>query len=314
MFGTRETFAYVECGSCGGLQIAEIPADLGSHYPDNYYSFSDDDDVVSLKKRIWLLARRAQRIAKDRSVGAVERVLTARFGELYATIIDEMNMSAGSRILDVGCGSGILLRTLRDNGFYSLLGVDPFVPKSKSDGFGLRVLKMELCDLEGSYDLIMLHHVFEHVPDPAETLSQLRRLLAPSGRIMLRFPCVPCAAFDRYGTDWVQLDAPRHLQIYSKTGLMRCAAALGLELINWRCDSGPLQFWGSEQYRRDIPLFDEKSFAKDKSVLSPAEVREFEERAEALNREGIGDQCVAILGHAVAQRSGASMHGSGSRT
>ena len=40
MFGWREVFEYFECGRCGCLQIAEIPADLGKYYPrDAYYSY-----------------------------------------------------------------------------------------------------------------------------------------------------------------------------------------------------------------------------------------------------------------------------------
>ena len=34
LLGTRDTFEYLECGSCGCLQIAEIPDNLLKYYPD----------------------------------------------------------------------------------------------------------------------------------------------------------------------------------------------------------------------------------------------------------------------------------------
>ena len=39
-FGTREEFPYFQCVSCSCLQIVEIPADMGRHYPADYYSYT----------------------------------------------------------------------------------------------------------------------------------------------------------------------------------------------------------------------------------------------------------------------------------
>src|SRR5262245_52545571 len=41
MFGTRESFEYIECSRCGCIQIADIPDDISRHYPPDYYSFSE---------------------------------------------------------------------------------------------------------------------------------------------------------------------------------------------------------------------------------------------------------------------------------
>ena len=38
-YGTRESFEYFECGSCGRLQVREIPTNLSKYYLDDYYSF-----------------------------------------------------------------------------------------------------------------------------------------------------------------------------------------------------------------------------------------------------------------------------------
>ena len=40
MFGTRDSFTYLECSNCGCLQIKQVPDDLSKYYPDNYYSLT----------------------------------------------------------------------------------------------------------------------------------------------------------------------------------------------------------------------------------------------------------------------------------
>src|SRR5687768_14977146 len=50
MFGLRDRFEYAECSSCGSLQLAEIPADLGKYYPPDYYSFQAPDSPNALKR------------------------------------------------------------------------------------------------------------------------------------------------------------------------------------------------------------------------------------------------------------------------
>ena len=45
----------------------------------------------------------------------------------------------------------------------------------------MRVERKPLEELDGSFDVIMLHHSFEHMPDPVSTLRALKRLCAPGG-------------------------------------------------------------------------------------------------------------------------------------
>lgn len=53
MFGSQQTFDYFQCSSCGTIQIAEIPKDMKIYYPDNYYSFSNENNFkLSVEKFI----------------------------------------------------------------------------------------------------------------------------------------------------------------------------------------------------------------------------------------------------------------------
>lgn len=57
-------------------------------------------------------------------------------------------------------------------------------------------------------------------------------------------------------------------------------------------DSTAFQFWGSEQYRQDIPLRDAKSFAttRDTSLFSDLQMQGYHDAAKRLNEERDGDQ------------------------
>jgi hypothetical protein len=63
-------------------------------------------------------------------------------------------------------------------------------------------------------------------------------------------------------------------------------------------DSTAFQFWASEQYVREIPFYSERSFTLNplKSTIPLAQLPIFEMKAEALNRDGRGDQAAFYLG------------------
>jgi hypothetical protein len=115
--------------------------------------------------------------------------------------------------------------------------------------------------------------------------------------VRLRVPTVSAEAWTRYGADWVQFDAPRHLYLHSHASLAAVAAQAGLAVVSQVCDSTGFQFWGSEQYRRGIALDAPTSYAVDPAAsgFSPAEIAGFEAAARALNAAGRGDQIDVVL-------------------
>jgi hypothetical protein len=136
----------------------------------------------------------------------------------------------------------------------------------------------------------MFHHSFEHVPDPINTLISVSRRLSKIGLCLIRIPTISSYAWRKYGTYWVQLDAPRHFYLHSinKTNLK-------IDDIIW--DSTSFQFWGSEQYLKNIPLRSGLSYAdnQNKSIFSPNQIQEFEVKAKELNRNKCGDQAAFFI-------------------
>ncbi len=93
-----------------------------------------------------------------------------------------------------------------------------------------------------------------------------------------------------YGVDWVELDAPRRLFLHSLTSIRLVAEKAELEQVDTFWNSGSFEFYGSEQYRRDIPLNSEQSFWKNpsRSSFTDAEMADFERLAAKANETGRG--------------------------
>jgi hypothetical protein len=142
----------------------------------------------------------------------------------------------------------------------------------------------------------MLHHSFEHLPEPLESLQEIERLL-PRGRFcLIRIP-LAAEAWEKYGVDWVQLDAPRHLYLFTERSFRALAEKAGFEVVKILYDSEAFQFYASEQYARDIAMSEEKAFRGDysKSIFTERQMREWEREAARLNRAGRGDQACFYL-------------------
>lgn len=292
MLGLREIFSYYRCPVCGCLQIADIPQDLEKYYPSSYYSYiNEQQSQFGLKKLL--------KIQRDKYVvfnkGITGKLLSFVFPDEELVFFAGIDLK--SRILDVGCGSGKLLNRLRELGFESVFGVDPYIDSSLEYPNGVRVEKKKLSDLNEKWDVIMFNHSFEHVSSPHEEISHVADLLNESGLCIIRTPVIDSFAWDFYKTDWVQIDAPRHLHIYSVESIKLLAEKVNLYLARIYYDSGTFQFWGSEQYKNDIALNDEKSFSRNrgKSLFSRHDIRTFRKKSIELNRNNFGDQAVFFL-------------------
>lgn len=298
MFGQREEFSYLECGECGTIQLLEVPK-LDAYYPPEYLSMGsiDDIDIAATASRRLAARFAGRRLRGGHSlIGKSVLALKPWVADHYPPSLRRLDLKANSRILDVGCGTGHLLETLHYFGFKNLSGADAFVCHEISTPSGIKIKPQTVAEIEGEYDIVMLHHVFEHLPDPKTALSDIKRLLAPRGTALIRMP-VAAFAWEEYGTHWVQLDPPRHLFIFREKTFVEFAESLGFTVSAVEYDSTAMQFWGSEQYRRDIPLNDPRShdYGREGTVFSPGQIREWEAAAKKLNEEKRGDQACFYL-------------------
>jgi SAM-dependent methyltransferase len=200
------------------------------------------------------------------------------------------------RILDVGCGRGQLLSLLHRAGFRDLQGVDPFLPEDLEVLPGLVVRRQSLESLQEDFDLVMFHHVLEHIAEGGRALAAARARLRSGGRILVRIPTVDGAAWERYRENWVQLDAPRHFHLHSRASLELLAAQAGLAVRQCWCDSSAFQFWASELYRAGKPALGATGRPlRLEDHFTPAQLAAFERDTAALNASGRGDQLAVVL-------------------
>jgi SAM-dependent methyltransferase len=207
-----------------------------------------------------------------------------------------LKLNFRSRILDFGCGTGELLQTLYYYGFRDLKGADAFIEEDIFYPNGIKIYKLPLSEMEPFFDLVMLHHSFEHLPDPLESLRQIHRLLSPGKFCLIRIP-LAAFAWEKYGVNWVQLDPPRHLFLFTEKSFRGLAETAGFEVAKVVYDSESFQFFGSERYAQNIAMNEDENSAgvSSESVLTPENLREWERGAEVLNRQNKGDQACFYL-------------------
>lgn len=270
MFGTRERFEYEECGACGTLQLKDPPRDLSPWYPPEYYAHQVPSPLpVKLQP-----LRRLRTELALRGLPFFPRGRPAWLDWLRG-------LSTCASILDIGCGNGTLLLNLAQEGFRDLVGTDPYL-SDELERPGLRLLKADLRDLDGSFDVAMFHHSFEHLSDPHATFDEVRRL---AQRVIIRIP-VPAWAWRFYRADWASLDPPRHLYLFTPGAMRQLAGAHGFVVTRVTYDSTAFQFIASEKYRRDLPLHE---VGGQTELFTQDEIVWFERRATLLNEIGEGD-------------------------
>jgi SAM-dependent methyltransferase len=82
-------------------------------------------------------------------------------------------------------------------------------------------------ELESSYDAVTMSHVIEHVYDPLAPLQECHRLIKPGGKLVVLTPNIDSFGHRNYGADWVALDPPRHLLLFSPVSLAAAAWRIG---------------------------------------------------------------------------------------
>lgn len=295
MFGYKDEFIYIECANCGCVQIEHYPGNLEKYYPSNYFAFvkrdiPSDNCINRYFRYKWVKSALTGRgiIGK-----LIDRIRPAP--ELYR-ILRKHKIGVESSVLDVGCGNGTFLLNLYRAGFNNLLGIDPYLPQDVHYDDRLILLKKSLKDLDQQFDLITLHHSFEHMPEPLEVLKKLNDILMQDGLLIIGIPVIGYA-WRYYGINWVQLDAPRHLYIHTTKSMEILSKKSGFIIDDVSYTSDEFQFWGSEQYLKNIPLIDDRSYWTNppNSIFSKKDIETFKHRALELNQKRDGDQANFFL-------------------
>ena len=157
--------------------------------------------------------------------------------EVESKVIFLRAPAPGSRLLDVGCGSGELLARMRSLG-WTVEGVDfdeRAVEMARKLGLNVRLGALNEQSYQAdSFDAIHLGHVIEHVFDPLELLSHCHDLLRPHGQLVILTPNSSSWGHLHFGKDWRGLEPPRHIHIFSVSNLTSLVQKAGFEIVQTR--------------------------------------------------------------------------------
>lgn len=123
------------------------------------------------------------------------------------------------KILDIGAGTGDFLSVAKNDGWQTV-GVEPSekakaIAKNKGVSFVEQTSELE----NNSFDVISMWHVLEHVPDLDAQIKELKRLLKPSGTLIIAVPNFKSFDAIHYGKFWAAYDVPIHFWHFSKTAI-----------------------------------------------------------------------------------------------
>ena len=251
--GVLGEFSYDRCGDCGTVyQNPQVIAeDLPRCYPSDYYTHAASTAAAPGEHAPSETRRRLRDAIVRARRGEAQSTLDAVLGRLLGAsrsmrerafygLLDELipRCPEGGRALEIGCGAGYLLALLHRNGWRAE-GVewDAAAAAAARERTGLPVRVGDYARLElpqREYDLVVLQHVFEHLPDPSNALRRLGGLVRPEGRIVLIFPNPRGLGARLFGRHWFPWDPPRHLVIAPSRAVARAGARTQLSLVSCR--------------------------------------------------------------------------------
>ncbi|WP_286969888.1 class I SAM-dependent methyltransferase [Flavobacterium sp. UBA4854] len=123
------------------------------------------------------------------------------------------------KLLDIGAGTGDFLLTAKNDG-WETIGVEPSdraknIAKEKGISFVEETSTLE----SNSLDVITMWHVLEHVPDLELQIQELKRLLKPTGTLIVAVPNYKSFDANHYQTFWAAYDVPIHFWHFSKKSI-----------------------------------------------------------------------------------------------
>ena len=212
---SQQQFSIWHCNNCTVRFTQDVPEQnaIGAFYQsDNYISHSDT------KKGI---VNSLYHLVRSRTLNAKRKL-----------IIDKVGMMKGE-ILDIGCGTGAFLNTMKTAG-WGITGLEPddTAIKKAAELYNIQAqLPEKLFELKPStYHAITMWHVLEHVHELHAYIKQLHNLLTPQGKIFIAVPNYTSYDAGLYNEHWAAYDVPRHLYHFSPQSMQHLLAQYSLTL------------------------------------------------------------------------------------
>jgi SAM-dependent methyltransferase len=212
---SQESFELYRCLSCGQVMQNPLPTpeQLSKAYSAEYAPYRP-----GWKETGWPLWKVLRELTTRRRMKRLRR-----YGK-------------GSKLLEVGCGAGDFLHAAHRAG-WDVSAVEYSAPLADALrlelGFDVRTgeLTPELWQ-PGSFDVVALFSVIEHLRNPQEALVTASSYLRPGGAVFIQIPTLRGVELGvEFGQYWALLDLPRHLSFFGREGLSDLCDQAGMQLI-----------------------------------------------------------------------------------
>lgn len=212
----RTEYEYRRCSTCGLVFLAPRPPEreIGVYYAHDYEPY----------------------IARYNPI--VERFIRARtWREMRGFGFPK------PRVLEIGSSWGKYLLELRAMGA-DVVGVE-LSPEMCQEGSVRHGLDIRQGTLEaqsfpsGSFDVVVMNHVVEHLYDPRATLAEVFRVLKHGGALLIKTPNVETPERAWFGSQWLAYEAPRHTVLFSPRTITNLLREIGFQVERVSYDATP---------------------------------------------------------------------------
>lgn len=191
-------------------------------------------------------------------------------------LINFQQKSKGA-ILDIGAGTGDFLAVAKQNG-WTTTGIEPSAKaKSIAISKGISFVENTIELPNQFFDVITMWHVLEHVPDLDFQIKELKRLLKPTGTLIVAVPNFKSFDAKHYGKFWAAYDVPIHFWHFSKKAIELLFAKENMKLkkvLPMKFDSFYVSLL-SEKYKNGKMNFIKAFFIGLKSNWKAARTKEY---------------------------------------
>jgi 2-polyprenyl-3-methyl-5-hydroxy-6-metoxy-1,4-benzoquinol methylase len=248
LFEAGGTWCLKRCtnDACGLIWLDPKPLDeeIYKAYA-GYYTHNQEQEIAStLLRRIYRVVKKNYLSSKysydlgfgapfNSILGSLMYLHPGRRADLDASVF-YLNFKRGGQLLDIGCGSGIMLKGLHELG-WQVQGVD-FDPDAVRIALakGLQVHVGSVADHEfpdDFFDAVTMSHLIEHIADPVALLIECHRILKPSGQLVIITPNANSWCHSLFGANWRGLEPPRHIHIFKVAPLKNALQKAGFQQI-----------------------------------------------------------------------------------
>ena len=147
------------------------------------------------------------------------------------------------RLMEIGCGSGVLLKTAIARGWQAN-ALELSLELAATARLANPTAQITVTDVldytsgAGDHDAVMALDVLEHVLDPTRMMLNCAALLKPGGLLLLQTPNTGSLRHRLQGAAWEMRDPQQHLNLFSARGLTGLLVRTGFEVVTLHTVSG----------------------------------------------------------------------------